>query len=696
MEKSYGDYLELLKHETTKGNSSSAAAVPRRKVKPQQPSRKAIQKTIQKYMHLAQREGGTQKIMRDLREHVIPPADLAQLTVALARELRPVEILKIGGFDLRDVGCCILARALGQPGTVTTTPGVGRDSIPVLEILDLGFNAIGDRGAQEIAQYILRDNALPHLKRLYLSGNVIQLDGITALAQSLCGNSCLEQFYFSGNQGLGIEGAKVLAEAVRSPKSALQSLYIGSNHLGTEGVLTFVKHLDDTHAARTTSHVSHDLPEQEQTSMNKKIKTHHHHQSDTRPGEHGPPPDIFSPDQKNPSVVHLKELMLGQNQIGARGIEVLAASLTGPLRGLRTLELGSNDIGDDSVRYLASALEPQLDPQRESGLEQLYLDHNPIQDGGATALGVMLSRNARLRILDLSFTALSLQGFRGLATGVRENPHTLTSLCLEGALVLHHRTHARSLSSRNPTSNTNLISPTNVVGRLEIQAEEQKKMAARLFAAAILSSSYTLCLEKLTGVRLYYAAEEMGLPVDYHDPSCSNEFIFQGIQKYLQGQPSLQGQGSRPRVTETTKPTSTTPTHLSSFSTTTTTTPRSNSSIELVRVQCIAQARLELENIQRLPYSEEERGLLEQYYQCTTPMTSPKRDDVKSSGYWLSTYARVEARYSRLVTKWAGQLSDKETRYKEESLTLLRQLHYLVHVLADLTDADAVIDTMLG
>ena len=546
-----------------------------------QPSRQMVQRTIQKYIGMAQRHGlydpsnssttgtkqglipsnlsaqGIELVARQLEQDLTSgsvPVDTASSDVHPKRQRRAtaLRVLKLGGFALGDLGARVLSTAMQN----------NRD----LEALDLGFNGIHDAGAEAIARVLEGPNT--QLTSLYLSGNCIGLHGIEQLSRALEKNRCLRVLYLSGNS-LRVAEVEPLATMLRR-NHGLQSLYLGSNKIGDEGLMALIQAL----MANQTS--------------------------------------------------TLRSLMLGQNAIGAAGIECLADALQQKALQLTTIELAANQISDKSGVRLAKAL------HEETHLENLYIDKNSFGDSTAAAVGIMLMKNSSLRVLDLSFCKMSLVGIRAVATGIQHSK-VLLSLMLDGILT----------------------------------SAGDKAVAARAIGTAVHSNPSSQ-LTKLSGIPLHLALKALDLDAKYEQ--ASNQSILSEVRI----------RRAKPNVAPTERHTRRISWNDFLEQNQMQDAPgRLQASTELAQVKWIDKARAELTDIQNLPFKAEELTLLEAYY-CRAPgeAESPR----------IGRYARVEQRLAAL----------KNDKDQERQLQVLRQLHYLVHVLDGLADMEALIDTILG
>lgn len=259
------------------------------------------------------------------------------------------------------------------------------------------------------------------LESLYLSGNEIGPAGVQALAQALATNTTLKSLHLSGNN-IGEDGAKDLAEGLKV-NTALRSLYIGTNGIGSNGMRCLAEAL-----------------------------------------------------RVNRS---LEELTLGQNKIGSEGIKHLAATFMSGDVSLTTLEIGKNGIDREGALALAKALAAQ-----PNSLQNLYFDNNPIGDTGASAFGALLAKNGVLRVLDLSYTQMSLLGLRDLSMGLS---YSTSLLCL--------------LIDGHDWASTKYMKQTNGLQGMSLSAKGANHYAASCLLAAI-NANVKSVLFKLAGVDL--------------------------------------------------------------------------------------------------------------------------------------------------------------------------------------------------
>nr|CCA21746.1 phosphoacetylglucosamine mutase putative [Albugo laibachii Nc14] len=387
------------------------------------------------------------------RQKTCEESKLTILCERLERELEPYQVLKLGGYSLGNSSTKILSSILFKNQTLRT--------------LDLGFNRINDKGANLLAKALEKNTSL---ERIYLSGNEIGLAGADAFSKALCTNSTLKTLHLSGNN-IGEAGAQALAKGLRTNR-CLRNLYIGTNGIGSTGMLDIVRALE------------------------------------------------------NNTV--LQELTLSQNRIGNEGVRHLAEAFKRGKLHITTLEIGKNDIGSRGAELLADALQQvQIDAEGDSEgstsevlvgeqddaregnasevsisnscqeksmeartnrnqLQNLYIDNNPIGDAGAQAFGKMLGKNHTLRVLDLSYTQMSLLGLRELCIGIRTS-RSLLCLLLDG----HDWSSTKYMKKAHPLLQQSIL----------LSVHSANQFAVKCVLGAVQSNANSV-LYKLTGVDL--------------------------------------------------------------------------------------------------------------------------------------------------------------------------------------------------
>ncbi|KDO29341.1 hypothetical protein SPRG_05877 [Saprolegnia parasitica CBS 223.65] len=355
--------------------------------------------------------------------------------------------------------------------------------------------------------------------------------------------------------------------------------------------------------------------------------------------------------------------MLGQNHVRAAGLKHLVAAFMTSRVSLTTLEIGLNEIDSAGALALAEALHIS-----DNTLENLYMDNNPIGDVGASALGVCIANSSTLRVVDLSYCNLSLLGLRDVSLGLRK------STSLMGLLVEGHDWSSTKYMVRPPPNITALS-----------KADALQYAAKCIITAMHMNPALPLC--KLTGINLGYAADIERYPVTLPEPLelaashavCAlNEAVLDCIRAQEaspdEGQTQLAQQQQQQLQEQEAAHTA----------------------------YILTESRKVLAKIAALHFDADELQALCQYYcpdliceGAEEPSTKRRRlslelapDNVHVTR--LAIYPRVERRLLHVVR------DDVTAEVKQEVLTVLRQLHYLVKSLHSVDHSVELIETLLG
>jgi Ran GTPase-activating protein (RanGAP) involved in mRNA processing and transport len=303
------------------------------------------------------------------------------------------------------------ANYLGDDGMQAFVSPLSLRNLTTLRIRGGGYQAYDEDPAlhNDGARTLARCAALRNLERLDLAGNEIGGAGIRAL---------LESSYLTGVRVLNlsdndIDGRDAEEFARASGMAALEYLDLSENGIGDSGL---------THLARA------------RRSLLKLSRLDLRACEITEPG--------VAALAKSPLLQNLRSLTLGQNALGPRSAERLAAA---PMR-LEFLDLADADLGDRGVRHLAQsaglgrlavlnlarnglgstaatalAQSPHFDQ-----LQVLDLARNKL-DGAATAVLVHAAWASNLRRLLLNGNPVGPTG----ATALAESPHLSRLTVLE-------------------------------------------------------------------------------------------------------------------------------------------------------------------------------------------------------------------------------------------------------------------------
>ncbi|KAJ8601685.1 hypothetical protein CTAYLR_003170 [Chrysophaeum taylorii] len=247
-----------------------------------------------------------------------------------------------------------------------------------VEVLALGGNRLGWRGAAKIAEMLLSKRCV--LVSLNLRWNRIGDDGVAAISRALEVNNTLVDLDLWDN-GIGAKGAASLGEAL-ARNHTLATLSLWDNPIGDDGVVAIAAALDETNAALS----SLDL-------------------TNTNLGPRGL--EALS------ATASLQTLHCGHNpRVGAvAGATALARALENnnnnnnkktpaAAKNLRTLYAEASGFGDFGAQVIARALETN------TALTELNLADNKIGADGAAVLVEVLGKkkkinNSTLRLLHL-------------------------------------------------------------------------------------------------------------------------------------------------------------------------------------------------------------------------------------------------------------------------------------------------------
>ena len=215
-----------------------------------------------------------------------------------------------------------------------------------------------------------------NLQTLRLGSNNIGSDGVTALAEGLKSCTNLQTLDLSSNN-IGSDGATALAEGLKSCTN-LQMLHLRGNNI-RYCATALAEGLKSCTNLQTLDLSSSDIDSDGATALAEGLK----------------------------SCTNLQALYLSSNIIGSDGAAALAEGLKS-CTNLQTLDLSSNNIGSDGATALAEGLKSC------TNLQMLHLRGNDIRYC-ATALAEGLKSCTNLQTLDLSSNDIGSDGATALA-----------------------------------------------------------------------------------------------------------------------------------------------------------------------------------------------------------------------------------------------------------------------------------------
>eukprot|EP00794_Sanderia_malayensis_P015329 gene15329-16906_t len=261
--------------------------------------------------------------------------------------------------------------------------------------LDLGYNNIGDEGAETIGQLLKETLILQHL---VLSYNDIGPDGAISIAKGIQMNETLRVLRLNGNK-IGNKGSMAIAGALQV-NTILEEIDLAEADLKTESVIAFATVL--CHSC-SLKEVNLDRPlftsKQEETTVHiaNMLKVNN----------------------------QLRKLHISKHDIKNFGAERLAQNLAFNV-ALRHLDLRSNRISRDGAQCLANLL------KRNTPLEHLNLAYNRVEDHGAIYLSQALATgNSNLITLVLCGNTINGKGLCALARSLYSN-QTLKQIFIWG------------------------------------------------------------------------------------------------------------------------------------------------------------------------------------------------------------------------------------------------------------------------
>ena len=287
-------------------------------------------------------------------------------------------------------------------------------------------------------------------------------------------NSPLVRHLLLGTNGLGTEGSRAVADALR-PGHGIETLYLGCNAIGPAGVDALAGRLadDDTVTAlwlkrnpvgdegvarlaaalssntriRTLDLVNTGMTGAGLTALAESLAAGGRQLQRLYLGGNG-----FGPESVPAlaMLIHdagIRELYLAANHLGDRGSTALAATAEGlPM----TLGLGGNGLTPIGAAALAAGCHrwTVLDLARPPSEKALGATGNTVGDEGAAAFARALPQ-ARLRRLDLRRTAIGGRGARLLAEAIEDHP-TLEYLGITGGVPRRLRRHVSAVLADRP------------------------------------------------------------------------------------------------------------------------------------------------------------------------------------------------------------------------------------------------------
>ena len=269
-----------------------------------------------------------------------------------------------------------------------------------LSSLDLANNALGDAGAAALAP------ALPllagSLRRLCLSGNGFNAEGVAELALTMAGLTGLQALDLDGSL---YDGSVSALTPCLAQLTTLTLLRLGRNRIAEEGLAALVPCL-----ARMTM-------------------LQHLGLGGCYMGDEGASPMMSSLGAVLGNLVSLTHLDVSSNELFDVGAAALADGLL-HLTALRHLDVAHNGIEEAGF----DALVPSL--MHMPALRCLDLCENAVNDAGAVDLMLYLRRCSGLEQLKLQYSGIGVAGAAALSGLLREHLRSLQLLTLRNCLEI--------------------------------------------------------------------------------------------------------------------------------------------------------------------------------------------------------------------------------------------------------------------
>lgn len=424
-------------------------------------------------------------------------------------------VLKLGYNNLGNVGANLIAEAIHIGGglmMMRRNDGGGDRGggdpqqqqyhhHPSLSVLDLGFNNVGDEGCTSLANLAVARN--PSLATLYLSGNAVRQSGALALADVIASGCGLTSLHLTANR-IGAKGVKGLMRSIAEFDVTMQMAQQDRENrmaLEEEKMKRVMTKSNGNHSARGGGG--------DQDAILYSLEL----------GDGDDGPDDFA---RLSGFKCVKELHLGGTNMESTGCLSISNMLLTNL-SLRVLCLSDNGLNDQDLSLFSQSISRNrqlpLETLRLSfnkltcvgvetlmnaiwgskTLREIKLDNNQIRDRGAQLAAVVLT-SVELEVLDMGFNRLTIVGIKALMKSLAENCSLLT-LTLSGNVLDTNASKAVSYA----------LAYNKTIQKLYVDHCSLSYAAQRHIAAGIVSNS-KLALRVMSGFPLGAISVTLGLP----------------------------------------------------------------------------------------------------------------------------------------------------------------------------------------
>jgi Ran GTPase-activating protein (RanGAP) involved in mRNA processing and transport len=337
----------------------------------------------------------------------------------------------------------LLAR-LAAPDAIRDSEVFPRGTVRSDGRLDLCKQGIGPG---QTARILAAAVDSPLIRHLLLGTNGLGADGARAVADALRPGHHVETLYLGCNR-IDPAGADALAARIEND-DVVRALWLKRNPIGDEGVARLSAALATNSTIRTLDLVNVGLSARGLVVLAERLATRERKLQRLFLGGNGLGPDAVPALGVLIHEAGIGELYLAANHLGDAGARALAGLADGVEL---TLGLGGNGITPAGVAALARHLSAwrALDLARPPSERALGARANLVGDEGAAVLADVLPA-ARLRRLDVRRTGVGGRGARRLVAALDGHP-TLEYLGINGGVPRRMRRQAAALVADRPTT----------------------------------------------------------------------------------------------------------------------------------------------------------------------------------------------------------------------------------------------------
>lgn len=356
------------------------------------------------------------------------------------RALTPLHILDVSHNAMGDVGMDVLCSAINdQNGHLTKEWRASHCDLGVegakaaarrvfsnttMEVLDLSYNGMNDKGVVEILEALERGRAVPEVN---LSGNDVGGSGATKIMlNSLTGERSSIRAWLLDDADVSSKVVSALADQVAT---GLVKLSINNAKAGKKALAPLLEHITTRNSLCVLGLAGNKLDSGFATE--------------------------FAASLGSSSLSSLTALNMADNKLGTDGVCAILDALSSN-SSLYSLNLANNKAGKDVATSLASSLE------RNISLKKLNLSGSSFGDDGASAMAHALAHDrVFLQVLRLDGCKIGDKGFRDIFEALGTNSRLTTLFLQSNKLKPEPETKAALLAMIETTESLEVL---NIVG----------------------------------------------------------------------------------------------------------------------------------------------------------------------------------------------------------------------------------------